>query len=166
MPSQSELRSMSMRRLSLLALKGFNVWYEDPENKILFNATLGSIITHLKLRRAVKKQNLAKVVAHSISALIYGAVGFAIRLRQIDRKKMEALQKSAIYMENGKSRAENADAVASIAQQFHETYERLAPSYGYRTRLESAKPWDQIPFSNQSLMKATVQALLRKGVIR
>ncbi len=52
-----------------------------------------------------------------------------------------------------------------IAQAFHETYERLAPDFGYETREASAKPWSEVPEQNKSLMVAVVQALLDSGVI-
>jgi hypothetical protein len=35
-----------------------------------------------------------------------------------------------------------------LAKLFHETYERLAPSFGYETRSETAVPWEQIPANN------------------
>lgn len=41
-----------------------------------------------------------------------------------------------------------------VAQLFHETYERLAPDFGYRTREASAKPWDEVPDQNKQLMVA------------
>ena len=47
-----------------------------------------------------------------------------------------------------------------LAQAFHETYERLAPSFGYHTRPESAVPWDQVPEANRQLMIAVCQELL------
>jgi hypothetical protein len=52
-----------------------------------------------------------------------------------------------------------------IAQAFHETYERLAPDFGYETREASAKPWAEVPEQNRSLMVAVVQALIDAGVI-
>ncbi|GII42949.1 hypothetical protein [Planotetraspora phitsanulokensis] len=52
-----------------------------------------------------------------------------------------------------------------IARGFHETYERLAPTYGYTTRRESAVLWNDVPASNKALMVATVQSLLDQGVI-
>jgi hypothetical protein len=52
-----------------------------------------------------------------------------------------------------------------IAQAFHETYERLAPDFGYKTREASAKPWAEVPEQNKQLMVAVVQALLDAGVI-
>lgn len=42
-----------------------------------------------------------------------------------------------------------------IARRFHATYERLAPSYGYETRRESAVPWESVPERNRRLMSAT-----------
>ena len=41
-----------------------------------------------------------------------------------------------------------------LAQQFHEAYERLAPSFGYKTREASAKPWAEVPENNRKLMTA------------
>lgn len=43
---------------------------------------------------------------------------------------------------------------AAIARMFHETYERLAPSFGYETRRQSAVPWEQVPEQNKALMIA------------
>jgi hypothetical protein len=47
-----------------------------------------------------------------------------------------------------------------LAQLFHETYERLAPSFGYETRKESAVPWDDVPEQNRALMVVVVGEVL------
>jgi len=47
-----------------------------------------------------------------------------------------------------------------LARLFHETYERLAPEYGYKTREASAVPWEQVPERNRALMVATCAELL------
>jgi hypothetical protein len=52
-----------------------------------------------------------------------------------------------------------------IAQQFHETYERLAPDHGYETRKASAVPWANVPERNKNLMVSVVDSLLAHGVI-
>lgn len=52
-----------------------------------------------------------------------------------------------------------------IAQQFHETYERLAPKFSYTTREESAVPWKDVPVNNRLLMVAVVDDLLDREVI-
>ncbi len=41
---------------------------------------------------------------------------------------------------------------SSVAQFFHETYERQAPRHGYQTRKDSAVPWDDVPPGNKALM--------------
>ena len=52
-----------------------------------------------------------------------------------------------------------------VAQQFHETYERLAPDHGYKTREASAKPWAEVPPQNKGLMVAVVADLIDRGII-
>src|SRR5512134_3277805 len=48
------------------------------------------------------------------------------------------------------------ERIERVAQAFHEAYERLAPSFGYETRLESAVSWEQVPEQNRALMRAVV----------
>jgi hypothetical protein len=47
-----------------------------------------------------------------------------------------------------------------LAKFFHETYERLAPSYNYKTRIESAKPWNEVPDNNKNLMIAVCKEVI------
>jgi hypothetical protein len=48
----------------------------------------------------------------------------------------------------------------TLAQRFHETYERLAPMFGYTTRPETAVPWEQLPEQNRRLMIAVCEEVL------
>lgn len=48
-----------------------------------------------------------------------------------------------------------------VAKLFHETYERLAPSFGYETRKASAVPWENVPDNNKKLMIAVVGEVLK-----
>jgi hypothetical protein len=41
-----------------------------------------------------------------------------------------------------------------LAHLFHDTYEHLAPQFGYETRKESAKRWSEVPDQNKQLMIA------------
>jgi len=50
-----------------------------------------------------------------------------------------------------------------LAAAFHREYERLAPSFGYETRRESAVPWAEVPEQNKALMIAVCQELLDQG---
>jgi hypothetical protein len=47
-----------------------------------------------------------------------------------------------------------------LAQLFHETYERLAPDFGYETRRDSAVPWSEVPEQNRQLMTAVCGEVL------
>lgn len=49
-----------------------------------------------------------------------------------------------------------------LARFFHETYEKLAPNYGYTTRKTSAVPWEDVPEPNKSLMIAVATEVLRQ----
>lgn len=54
------------------------------------------------------------------------------------------------------------ETAAKLAERFHETYERLAPRFGYRTREASAKPWADVPPENKALMIAVCTELLQE----
>jgi hypothetical protein len=49
----------------------------------------------------------------------------------------------------------------TLARRFHETYERLAPQFGYETRPASAKPWAEVPEANRQLMVAVAREILQ-----
>jgi hypothetical protein len=47
-----------------------------------------------------------------------------------------------------------------MARYFHAEYERLAPTFGYKTRTESAVPWEDVPEANRQLMTAVATSVL------
>ncbi len=47
-----------------------------------------------------------------------------------------------------------------LARLFHETYEKLAPDFNYKTRKASAKPWLDVPENNRKLMIAVATKIL------
>jgi hypothetical protein len=47
-----------------------------------------------------------------------------------------------------------------LAEFFHETYERLAPEFDYRTRKKTRKPWIDLPLNVQNLMVAVCHEVL------
>lgn len=53
----------------------------------------------------------------------------------------------------------------TLAEKFHETYERLAPHYDYKTRVASAVPWADVPDTNKALMVGVICDLLRRDAI-
>jgi hypothetical protein len=59
----------------------------------------------------------------------------------------------------------NSSRAQEVAAAFHESYERQAMSFGYKTRDASAVPWKNVPSANKELMIAVAQDLLDRGVI-
>ena len=53
-------------------------------------------------------------------------------------------------------------AAEDLARFFHETYERLAPQFGYKTRESSAVPWEEVPENNKHLMVETARHVLEE----
>ncbi len=49
-----------------------------------------------------------------------------------------------------------------LAQFFHETYEKLAPEFGYETREASRTAWDAVPEKNKKLMIAVCIRVLQR----
>lgn len=48
----------------------------------------------------------------------------------------------------------------SVAKLFHETYERLAPTFEYETRPATQVPWEEVPERNKRLMVAVTAEVL------
>lgn len=67
---------------------------------------------------------------------------------------------------NEKDGTADAQRVDEIANRFHDLYEAYAPMYGYKTRDESAVPWEEVPGANRDLMRAVVKTLMAEGVCR
>jgi hypothetical protein len=70
-----------------------------------------------------------------------------------------AVQAAGTAPARGPLRVEEIGA-EELAQLFHESYERLAPNYGYKTREESAKPWEDVPEQNRHLMAAVCEEMI------
>jgi hypothetical protein len=60
---------------------------------------------------------------------------------------------------------ENQKWAEKVAKEFHESYERQAPQFGYVTRKETAVPWENVLPPNKNLMIAVVRDLRERGVI-
>jgi len=53
-----------------------------------------------------------------------------------------------------RGRVDFTGTAEDLARAFHETYEGLAPQFGYETREQSRVPWDEVPAPNRLLMIA------------
>lgn len=52
------------------------------------------------------------------------------------------------------------DRAERVARLFHDTAQRLAPSFGYDTHPESAVPWHEAPENNRLLLIAVAREVL------
>ena len=51
-----------------------------------------------------------------------------------------------------------------LAKYFHDTYEKLAPQYSYKTRKESAVDWKDVPKNNKELMIAVAEKVIKEFI--
>jgi hypothetical protein len=47
-----------------------------------------------------------------------------------------------------------------VAKAFHEAYERLAPTFNYRTRSETAVAWEELPENSRQLVEAVCKEVV------
>ncbi len=59
-------------------------------------------------------------------------------------------------MSAGEKRLDAANLPKSLARFFHETYEDLAPEFGYETRPETRVAWDELPREYRALVARAV----------
>lgn len=52
------------------------------------------------------------------------------------------------------------EAVEAAARAHHEEYESLAPAFGYRTRVATRVPWDELPIDVRELMLDSERAAI------
>lgn len=53
-----------------------------------------------------------------------------------------------------------------LARKMHETYERLAPQFGWETQKRSQKPWEEVPEENKKLMVAVISEVFTEEAIK
>ena len=85
---------------------------------------------------------------------------------EIETVIREEFQGRLIENESAVSKSAFSDGLgaAALAKRFHETYEKLAPQFNYKTREESKGAWDEVPEANKKLMIATCAEILKQGI--
>lgn len=58
------------------------------------------------------------------------------------------------------------EKIGAIAAAFHEEYEEAAADNGWEVREDCRVPWHRLPDKNKATMLATVESLLKRGVIK
>lgn len=65
-----------------------------------------------------------------------------------------------VSLKNSKNLHNEGVSPEELARYFHQEYERLAPSFGYKTREASAVPWENVPEDNRRLMEAVAESII------
>lgn len=92
---------------------------------------------------------------------VYRDANLDARLEKIEQLGFSADEQAILRaIEASLSPSGEGVEAEALAQRFHETYERLAPSFGYETREASAKPWADVPDQNKRLMIAVCGEIL------
>jgi hypothetical protein len=121
------------------------IWPIPRLNTVSNHVNSMKALGYLELRRRVARRGAVEhFYAVSEDYLLSGQAEANRRLRAA----------SAQLARSGPNEAER------LARRFHETYEALAPAHGYKTREESAVPWDEVPATNKRLMVAVCEQLL------
>lgn len=122
-------------------------------------------LTHLQLahRLLTHDANLGRLerAERYARAQAYATLSVAEALNRIaDAIEAEAAGSIAIETYDGQKTVVPSTRAEALARRFHETYERLAPDFGYETRKASAVPWEQVPENNRRLMTAVASEIL------
>ena len=88
------------------------------------------------------------------------------QLVKIINEELDLFVKNHTLIESKKENKEQTKEITSddLAKFFHDTYERLAPEYSYKTKKETAVDWDKVPENNKNLMKAVAQEVIDKFI--
>lgn len=117
-------------------------------------------------RSAAARRCAASSVAAEVRTGEDGMTTYASKLDHCSRPtcRKAILPTEAFFLFNNRRYCLDCGA-EELAREFHATYERLAPDFGYKTREESAKPWSEVPEDNRKLMIATARAILGKDAL-
>ena len=151
--------TITVGTLEDIGLGGFKVgWLASEKDGRAYSLTAGAGVGSVYLE--------ASVTGPEDQPSVYAQADIRPFTREL-WGRLEAIQDELAAAEAPglKLPAENSMTAEQIAQAFHETYERLAPDFGYKTREASARPWAEVPGENKALMIAVVQALLDADVL-
>ena len=119
---------------------------------------------HIAIFKLFKHYQVARLLRPTLDNDLYFAAmhSHPVELTPIGQfywqlAKNNAFGSQALPKPRKKAHMPDAESVAKL---FHETYERLAPTFGYETRLATKVPWDDVPERNKRLMIAVTAELL------
>lgn len=154
-----------LRRLPRLFPSPDHQFFMSPSYEI---TSPSSIPEHVAIFKLFKRYQVARLLrptfAFDLDLYFVAMRSHAVELTPLGQFYWQLARKDLIggtpaFPSERRTRMPMPDA-ESVARLFHETYERLAPAFGYGTREATRVPWEEVPERNKRLMIATTAEVL------
>jgi hypothetical protein len=151
-----------LRRLPRLFPRPDHHFFLDPSYEV--TCVAAALPEHIRIFKLFKRYQVARLLRPVFDEDLYFAAlrGHPVALTPLGQfywqlARNHLLGGSPQPVASRRFAMPNAEAVAKL---FHETYERLAPAFGYETREATRVPWDRLPECNKNLMIAATAEVL------
>jgi len=156
-----DIEDNELRRLPQFFVRPDSQYRLDPSYEVVHPNALPE---HLGIFKLFKRYQVARLLRPTLDSDLYFAAihSHPVELTPIGQFYWQLAKNGLLGKQSPpkqKRRMPMPDA-ESVARLFHETYERLAPTFGYETREATRVSWDNMPERNKRLMIATTAELL------
>lgn len=119
---------------------------------------------HIGIFKLFKRYQVARLLRPTLDNDLYFAAlhNHPVELTPIGQFYWQLAKNNMLGSETSvkSRRRKHMPDAESVARLFHETYERLAPTFGYETREATQVSWDAVPEKNKRLMIAVTAEVL------
>ena len=158
---QPDIEDDELRRLPQFFAQPNAQYFLNPSYEVVHAEALPE---HVSIFKLFKRYQVARLLRPTLDNDLYFAAihSHPVELTPIGQFYWQLAKSGLLGSQaspNRRRRTPMPDA-ESVAKLFHETYERLAPTFGYETREATRVSWDALPERNKRLMIATTAELL------
>ncbi len=156
-----DIEGDELRRLPQFFARPDAQYYLDPSYEVVHSSALPE---HLSIFKLFKRYQVARLLRPTLDNDLYFAAihSHPVELTPIGRFYWQLAKNGLLGKQSSpqKRRRTPMPDAESVARLFHETYERLAPTFNYETREATRVSWDNVPERNKRLMIAVSAELL------
>jgi hypothetical protein len=150
-----------LRRLPQFFPRPDHHYFLDPSYEVTRPEALPE---HISIFKIFKRYQVARLLRPTFDEDLYFATlrNHPVELTPMGQFYWQLAKNNLIGgspLSNSPRRSPMPDA-ESVAKLFHESYERLAPAFGYETRETTRVPWEKVPERNKRLMIAATAEVL------
>jgi hypothetical protein len=151
-----------LRRLPCFFPTSDHLFFLDPSYEVTRVAE--ATPEHIRIFKLFKRYQVARLLRPSMGEDLYFAAlrGHSVELTPLGQFYWYLARSHLLgnSLPPVSSRRRIMPDAESIAKLFHEAYERLAPAFGYETRVASRVTWEEVPERNRQLMIAVAGEVL------